>query len=209
MDKLRIIVVDDHFVVREGTRKMLEQNSDLEVIAEAESGNEAVSLTKKHKPDILLLDVGLPDISGIEALKKVKKDNPKQIVVMFSAYDDLQYVNAAVKKGADGYLTKNISSKELYHHLKCVMKGEKVFSQDISSRLLNQMWSTKSEKSELTTREYEILTLVAKGNSNQEISEELCIAVRTVETHVGNILKKLGVTNRTQLSSYAYEKGMI
>lgn len=209
MEKITLIIADDHHVVREGTIKMLEQDSTFEILAEASNGSEAVSLTLLKQPDILLLDVSMPDLNGMEVIRKLKKANLNQKIVMFSAHADLQYVNAAMKEGVDGYLTKNTGSADLCSFLKRAAQGERVYSNDVSSRLVNEMWSAKQTKSNLTAREYEIMTLVAKGYSNQDVANDLCIAVRTVETHVANILKKLKLTNRTQISRYAYEKGII
>lgn len=207
--KISIIVADDHAVVREGTRKMLEEDPDIIILGEAANGNEAITLTQLKKPDILLLDISMPDINGLEVLKKIKTANPQQKVVFFTAHSDLQYVKAAIKENVDGYLTKSIDFKQLIFSIKKILTGERVVSPDISSQLATQFWSNIKGPADLTPREYEIVMLVAKGKSNQDISSELCIAVRTVETHVANILKKLKLSNRTQISSYAYGHGLI
>ncbi|MEW5821915.1 MAG: response regulator transcription factor [Cyanobacteriota bacterium] len=209
MNKITIIVADDHAVVRQGTKLMLEEDEDINVIAEAANGTDAINLTNLKKPDILLLDISMPDMNGLEVINKLKAKDSSQKVVIFTAHSDLQYVKAAIKSNVDGYLTKNIDSETLIDSIKRILEGERVVSQDISSQLANQFWSNVKGPADLTSREYEIMLLVAKGKSNQEVAEELCIAVRTVETHVANILKKLKFSNRTQISSYAYQQGLI
>lgn len=209
MSKISIIVADDHAVVRQGTKRMLEEDPEIRVTGEASNGNEAINLTLLKKPDILLLDISMPDVNGLEVIKTLKSKVPEQKVVIFTAHSDLQYVKAAIKYNVDGYLTKNIDTNNLISSIKRILEGERVVSQDISSQLANQFWSNVKGPSDLTPREYEIMILVAKGMSNQEVSQELCIAVRTVETHVANILKKLKFSNRTQISSYAYQQGLI
>lgn len=209
MSKFTIIVADDHAVVRQGTKAMLMEDPDIDVIADASNGSDAINMTLLKKPDILLLDISMPDMNGLEVIKKLKAKDPKQRIVVFSAHSDLQYVKAAIKSNVEGYLTKNIDMKQLIESLKKIMGGERVVSQEVSARLANQLWSNVKGHADLTPREYEIMLLVARGKSNQEVSEELCIAVRTVETHVANVLKKLKFSNRTQLSSYAYQHGLI
>jgi NarL family two-component system response regulator LiaR len=209
MSKISIILADDHAVVREGTRRMLEEDPDITILAEAENGNDAINLTLVKKPDILIVDISMPDINGLEVLKRIKAKVPEQKVVFFTAHSDLQYVKAAIKHNIDGYLTKSIDLRQLNSSIKKILGGERVVSQDISSLLATQFWSKVKSPADLTPREHEIMVLVARGKSNNEIAEELCIAIRTVETHVANILKKLKFSNRTQISSYAYEQGYI
>lgn len=209
MPKISIIIADDHAVVRQGTRNMLEQDKSFNILAEASNGTEAIDLTLTRKPDILLLDISMPDLNGIEVLKNIKSKAFDQKIVFFTAHSDLQYVKAAIKSNVDGYLTKSIDPEELNRSLKKICEGERVISQDISSLLASQLWNKEITPTDLTPRETEILVFVAGGKSNKEISEELCIAVRTVETHVANILKKLKLANRTQISRYANEKGYV
>ena len=209
MSKITVIVADDHSVVRQGTKAMLEEDPDIEVVSEASNGNEALQQVSLKKPDILLLDISMPDINGLDVLKKIKAKDASQRVVIFTAYPDLQYVKAAIQENVDGYLTKNIDSKNLISSIKRILTGERVVSQDISSQLANQLWTNIKGPADLTPREYEIMIFVARGKSNQDVANELCIAVRTVETHVANILKKLQFSNRTQISSYAYQHGLI
>jgi DNA-binding NarL/FixJ family response regulator len=209
MKKITIIVADDHTVVREGTRKMLERDPELEILAEASNGRDALNLTELKRPDILLLDISMPDINGIEVLKILKSKYPDQKIVFFSAYSDLQYVKTAIKENVNGYLTKSMEFEELVSKLKRIYKGEQVVSKDISFQLSSQFVSDIKNKTDLTPREYEITVFISNGFSNQDIANELCIAVRTVETHVANILKKLNVANRTQISSYAHKHGLI
>lgn len=209
MSKITVIVADDHSVVRQGTKAMLEEDPDIEVISEASNGNEALQQVSLKKPDILLLDISMPDINGLDVLKKIKAKDACQRVVIFTAYPDLQYVKAAIQENVDGYLTKNIDSKNLISSIKRILSGERVVSQDISSQLANQLWANVKGPADLTPREYEIMIFIARGKSNQDVANELCIAVRTVETHVANILKKLQFSNRTQISSYAYQHGLI
>jgi NarL family two-component system response regulator LiaR len=204
-----MILADDHAVVREGTRRMLEEDPEIKILGEAGNGSDAINLTLLKKPDILLVDISMPDMNGLEVLKKIKSKDPAQKVVFFTAHSDLQYVKAAIKNSVDGYLTKSIDLRQLNQSIRRILQGERVVSQDISSLLATQFWSKVKSPADLTPREHEIMILVARGKSNNEIAEELCIAVRTVETHVANILKKLKFSNRTQISSYAYEQGLI
>lgn len=209
MKKITIIVADDHAIVRQGTRKIFEELNDFQILGEASNGKEAINLCIVKRPDILLLDLSMPDVNGIEVLKLIKSKVSDQKIVIFTAQSDLQYVKAALKHGADGYLTKSVDSNQLKESLKKVANGEKIISQDISYQLTSYLMTEKKGTGNLTSREYEIMLLVAKGKSNHEVAKELCIAVRTVETHVANILKKLKLVNRTQISSYAYENGLI
>lgn len=209
MSQISIILADDHAVVREGTRRMLEIDPEFTVIGEASNGNDAINLALAKKPDILLVDISMPDINGLEVLKKIKAQNTILKVVFFTAHSDLQYVKAAIKLNVDGYLTKSIDLKLLNSYIRRILTGERVVSEDISSLLANQFWNKVKSPADLTPREHEIMILVAQGKSNHEVADSLCIAVRTVETHVANILKKLKFSNRTQISSYAYEQGLI
>jgi two-component system, NarL family, response regulator LiaR len=215
MDKIRILLAEDHKVVREGTRRLLESQNDFEVVGEASDGIEAVDLTKKYKPEIIIMDVSMPRLNGIEATKQIKALYPNIAVLVLTGYDDDEYVFALLEAGAAGYLLKESSGEELIDAIRQVMTGEPVLHPRIMKKVLNRLRSPSEEQPAqpphevLSDREMEVLRLAAKGMSNMEIADSLTLSVRTVQTHLRSIFNKLGVGSRSEAIVYGLKKGWL
>lgn len=215
MDKMRILLAEDHKVVREGTRRLLESQSDFEVVGEASDGVEAIELAKKLKPEIIIMDVSMPRLNGIEATKQIKALYPNMAVLVLTGYDDDEYVFALLEAGAAGYLLKESSGEELIDAIRQVMTGEPVLHPKIMKKVLNRLRTPAEEaamqaSSEvLSDREMEVLRLAAKGMSNMEIADSLTLSVRTVQTHLRSIFNKLGVGSRSEAIVYGLKKGWL
>ena len=205
---MRIVIVDDHAVVRQGTREMLNRQANFQVVGECPSGAELPGLLRLRQPDILLLDVNLPDKNGLQLLAELKPQFPDLKIILFSAHNELQYILKAQALKADGYLSKTVGEEELRQAvLACLATGASmVYSRDVAQRLsANQ----KPGGKQLSARELEILMQVAQGLTNQAIAQTLCLSVKTVDSHVANLLKKTGQKSRTQLLAYAHEHGLL
>jgi DNA-binding NarL/FixJ family response regulator len=215
MDKIKILLAEDHKVVREGTRKLLESQNDFEVIGEASDGIEAVDLAKKLKPELIIMDVSMPRLNGIEATKQIKALYPNIAVLVLTGYDDDEYVFALLEAGAAGYLLKEASGEELIDAIRQVMTGEPVLHPKIMKKVLNRLRTPTEEQPAqsvgevLSDREMEVLRLAAKGMSNMEIAESLTLSVRTVQTHLRSIFNKLGVGSRSEAIVYGLKKGWL
>jgi NarL family two-component system response regulator LiaR len=210
-----VLIADDHAVVREGTRRILEQEEDLRVVAEASNGEEAVRQALSFEPDVAIIDVAMPRLDGIEATKQIKARCPKITVLILSAYDDDQFIFSLLEAGAAGYLLKTIPGRELVDAVRAVYAGESVLHPLVARKVLNRFArisekGTKKEPFEvLTEREMEVLRLVTKGLSNKDIAEELCLSIRTVQGHLGNIFNKLQVGSRTEAVVRALKEGWV
>ena len=215
MGKIRILIADDHAVVREGTRRILEQEPDMEVVGEAGDGEEAVNLATSLKPDVVIMDISMPKMDGIEATRLIKAACPSITVLALSAYDDDQFVFSLLEAGAAGYLLKSVRSRELVDAIRAVYSGESVLHPSIARKVLNRFVSAsgKPEGKEisgmLSDREMEVLKLAAKGLSNQDIAEKLCLSIRTVQGHLGHIFNKLQVGSRTEAVVRALKEGWV
>jgi len=213
--KIKILIADDHAVVREGTRRILEQEPDMEVVGEAGDGEEAVNLAASLKPDVAIIDIAMPKLDGIEATKRIKATWPSINVLILSAYDDDQFIFSLLEAGAAGYLLKSIRGRELIDAIRAVYSGESVLHPSIARKVLNRFVSTsgKPEGQEpsgvLSDREMEVLKLAAKGLSNQDIAEKLCLSIRTVQGHLGHIFNKLQVGSRTEAVVRALKEGWV
>ena len=215
MKKIKILIADDHAVVREGTRKILEQEQDLEVVGEAGDGEEAVRQATSLKPDVAIIDVAMPKLDGIGATKQIKALCPTITVLILSAYDDDQFVFSLLEAGAAGYLLKSIRSRELVDAVRAVHAGESVLHPTIARKVLNRFARGSGEPQErepsevLSRREMAVLKLVTKGLSNKDIADELCLSIRTVQGHLGNIFNKLQVSSRTEAVVRALKEGWV
>jgi NarL family two-component system response regulator LiaR len=201
--RVRIFIVDDHALVREGTVQLLKQSPDLEVVGQAGSGEEAVDMLQELRPDVALVDVNLPGMSGLALARLSAVSLPQMRVLVVSAYDDYAYVAEALDIGVGGYLLKTASAKELVDAVRAVADGVFVLDRAISGRLTRRNRSEESNSSLLTRRETEVLGLLARGRSNKQIANELELGLRTVEGHVSNVLAKLGVQSRTEAVAFA------
>jgi two-component system NarL family response regulator len=202
--KIRIMVVDDHFVVRMGLKGSIDLEQDMVVTIEAPTGEQAVALYRQEQPDIVLMDLQLPGMSGVEATRAICKEFPGAAIIMLSTHDGEEDIYRSLQAGARTYLLKTAARNELIETIRAVHAGERRISPAVGARLAERMMHP-----ELTTREIEVLGLIVKGRSNKEIAAELVIAEVTVKLHVGHILSKLGVNDRTQASTTALQRGIV
>lgn len=200
---IRVLIVDDHVVVREGSRQLLEQDNTLKVVGEAGTGAEAVQLAARLRPDVVLLDLALPDITGVEAARQIRELVPNARIVVLSAYDDEDYVFAAMDVGASAYLLKTVRGKDVIDTIHAVQEGQVILHPAVAAKLRRSMHRADDGTDPvLSPREMGILRLAAKGLHNKDIARELSISVRTVEGHLSHILTKLDVTSRTEAVVY-------
>jgi len=213
--QIRILLADDHTIIRSGLRLLLEQQSDFKVVAEAEDGRQAVELVTQHHPEVVVLDIGMPQLNGIEATQQIVSLDPRTHVVILSMHSDEGYVLRALKAGAQAYILKNSADADLIRAIRTVSEGKSFFSPVISKMLLEdyvrQIRERQVEDSYdlLTPREREILQLLAEGKTNKEVANILKLSLYTVETHRGNILEKLHLHGVPELILYAVRKGII
>jgi len=213
--KIRILVADDHAVVREGTRRILNQEEDLQVVAEAGDGEEAVRLATSFKPDIAIIDIAMPKLDGIEATRRIKATCPAIAILVFTAYDDDQFIFSLLEAGAAGYLLKSVHGRELIDAVRAVYAGESVLHPAIARKVLNRYVSVFGKPRDqeplklLSDREMEVLRLAARGLSNHDIAKELYLSIRTVQGHLGHIFEKLEVSSRTEAVVRALKEGWV
>jgi NarL family two-component system response regulator LiaR len=214
MGKIKILIADDHAVVREGTRQILEEEPDLEVVAEAADGEEAVKLADSLRPDLVIIDISMPKVDGIEATRQIKALYPAMAVLILTAYDDDQFVFSLLEAGAAGYLLKSVRGKELINAVRQVHAGESVLHPAIARKVLNRFVTTPDQsgirkEKILSERETEVLRLATRGLNNQGIADKLCLSLRTVQAHLGHIFNKLQVSSRTEAVVKALKEGWI
>jgi len=211
-EPIRILITDDHAVVREGLRALIGIQPEMTVVGEAEDGNGAVELARSLQPDVILLDLVMPNKSGIEAIQEIKGENPDAHILVLTSFADDAQVFPAIKAGALGYLLKDSSPQELLSAIRDVHQGKPSLHPNIALKVIQELNRPAQDlpptEEPLTDRELDVLSLVAKGLSNLEISEKLIVSERTVGTHVSNILDKLHLANRTQAALYALRKGI-
>ena len=215
VDKIRILIVDDHVVLRDGMRQLLAKENDLEVVAMAGDGAEAVRLAQDLNPDVILMDIVMPGLNGIEATREIKKTQPGTAILPLTAYDDERYIVGLLQAGAAGYLLKSASGREIIGAIRTVHAGESVLHPVATGRLLARaLGSTGSAPvpgadMPLTERELEVLNLAATGIGNKEIAQQLVLSVPTVKAHLVHIFNKMGVGSRTEAVLQALRKGWI
>jgi len=207
-------LADDHVLVRQGIRQFLEDAGDIEVVDEANDGAEAIRLVEEHRPDVAILDIRMPEVTGVEATRRIKAHFPQVRVLILTAYDDDPYVFALLQAGADGYVLKTSSADELVRAVHTVHKGSSALSPEIASKVIRQMTSGKPGRASdqvepLTGRELDVLRLAARGRTNRAIGSELSISHRTVQGHLASIYGKLGANSRTQAVTEALRRGWI
>ena len=204
--KIKIILADDHEVVRAGIRRLLSIDSSIVIMDEAANGEDLIETVEYNRPDVVLSDIMMPVMNGIDATKKIREKKIDTFVIMLTAYEDSFHLDNALKAGADGYLSKDITAKKLIEAIRDVLKGERVFSRSVLKLLKQEPTLDADSDSEpvvITKREQEILDLVALGKTSQEIADTLYISVRTVESHRYNLMQKLDVKNTAELIRYA------
>ena len=214
-EKKKIVIAEDHTILREGLKALLSSITELEVIGEAEDGREAVRSASELKPDLMLMDLSMPRMNGIEAIKEIKKQHPEIKILVLTVYKTEEYVLASLQAGADGYILKEASRAEFLLAIKNVLMGKHYLSPEISGKVIEGYLKGKQENvpvtvwDTLTSREREILKLVGEGYKNREIADDLCISMKTVEKHRENLMKKLDLHTASALTAYAIEKGLV
>jgi two-component system response regulator NreC len=213
--KYRVVIVDDHAIIREGLRSLFSSSKDFEVVGEAENGREAIKRIAETKPDLVLTDLSMPKMNGMDMIETIKKESPDTKVIALTVHRTEEYVLATLKAGADGYVLKEADYAELMMAVKNVLKGKHYLSPEISGKLIDgYLDGRKSAKigsvwEILTRREREILKLIAEGHKNKEIAKQLYISVNTVEKHRSNIMDKLNLHSTAALIAFAMEKGLV
>jgi DNA-binding NarL/FixJ family response regulator len=203
-EAIKLLVVDDHHIVRQGLVALLKTVPDMEVVAEASDGNAGVDLFRKHRPDVTLMDLRLPQLGGAEAVAKIRGEFPTARIIVLTTFDGDEDIYRALQAGARGYLLKGMFGDELLDAIRAVHAGKTRIPPVVAERLANRMGS-----SALTSRELEVLELIVAGQSNKEIGGKLSISEATVKTHINNILSKMGVTDRTQAATTAIQRGLV
>lgn len=211
----RILLVDDHPMIREGIRHLLGREADFQVVGEAGDGEEAIRLAEEHLPDVILMDVGMPKIGGLEVTKHIKARHPSIAVLVLTVHDEDEYIMELIQAGAAGYILKSVYGEELVHAIRAVRSGHFVLHPHVAQRLLRRCATLPPRPlrmdtpEQLTAREYQVLKLVAAGMSNKDIARTLGIGVRTVKGHLISIFGKMGIGSRTQAVLSALKNGMI
>jgi len=213
--KVRIVIAEDHTILREGLRSLLSSNPSFEIVGEAEDGREAIKCVEKFKPDLILTDLSMPRMNGMEAIKEIKRESPTTKVLVLTVHRAEEYILATFRAGADGYLLKDSTHAELVMAVKKVLSGKHYISPEISEKVIEgyldgrRTLKTKSSWETLTQREREILKLIAEGYKNKGIADDLCISVKTVEKHRANLMEKLDLHSIQALTAFAIERGLV
>ena len=214
-NKIKIVLAEDHTILREGLRALLSSDPKFEIVGEAEDGREAVRCVEKLGPDLLLMDLSMPRMSGMEAIREIKKRYPQSKVIALTVHKTEEYLHTTLQAGADGYVLKDATHNELVVAIKSVMKGKPYLSPGVSEKVIEGYLKGKgtlkpdSPWESLSHREREVLKLIAEGYKNKEIAEDLCISLKTVEKHRANLMKKLDLHNAAALTVYAMGKGLV
>jgi NarL family two-component system response regulator LiaR len=210
---ITVILVDDHKLVRQGVRAFLEAHEEFQVVGEAESGAQAVALAEEHIPDVVLMDLIMPEMDGVEATRQVKNISPRSQIVVLTSYHEDEHIFPALEAGATSYLLKDIDMEELAEAIRRSARGEVTLHPRVAARILQELHGAKQEQvnpfTELTKREMQVLKLIANGMNNSEIADQLVISDHTVKGHVSNIFSKLHLADRTQAAVYAWQKGVV
>ncbi len=213
MSDITIVLGEDHLITRQGILRLLEDEEGLTIVGEASNGEEAVQMVTDLKPDVVIMDIAMPKLNGIEATRQIKVSNPRIGVLILSAYDDDEYVFAMLKAGAAGYLLKSVSGDELVRAIKAIHNGESVLAPVIAKKVMNyftnqnKIPSVKEDSEHLSNRELDIIKLAAKGLTNKEIADKLHLSYRTIEGHMRDVFNKLGVGSRTEAVLFGLRKG--
>lgn len=210
---ISVLVADDHGIVREGLRRLLEAETDLEVVGEARDGREVLQRVEELKPHIVVLDISMPRLGGLETLERLRANHPEVKVILLSVHGDASFIQSAISLGADGYVLKNGRAAEIVTAIRAVTKGGSYFSPVVAREIVEQLRTPHTRSQEpfsiLSTREREVLHLIAEGMSAKEVATELSISTKTVEAHRTSLMRKLGVRKATELVRYALRHGLI
>lgn len=211
MDKIRVMVVDDHEMVRRGICSYLDTEDDLEVVGQANSGKTAIDFARQLRPDVILMDLIMADGTGVEATAQIKQEFPDTQIIILTSYIDESLIFPALEAGALSYILKTSQADEIVEAIRLAMKRESVIEPKVATKMLRKIRSDAEHQphQDLTSRELEVLVLIGEGKTNQEIAEELFIGIKTVKTHVSNVLSKLGVEDRTRAAVYAHRNKLV
>jgi DNA-binding NarL/FixJ family response regulator len=211
----RIVIAEDHTILREGLKSLLRADPDFDIVGEAEDGRDAIRCVQTLSPDLVLMDLSMPRMNGLDALKEIKKQNPEAKIIVLTVHKTEEYVLTTLQAGADGYVLKDATHSELVMAIKNVLMGKRYLSPGISEKVIEgylerrKEIKTSSAWDTLTQREREILKLIAEGYKNKEIAGDLFISLKTVEKHRANLMRKLDLHNAAALTAYAMEKGLV
>jgi two-component system, NarL family, response regulator LiaR len=212
-ESISVLLVDDHAMVRQGVRAFLGTQADIAVVGEAGSGEEAIQLAAQHIPDVILMDLIMPNMDGVEATRRVKQVSPRSQIVVLTSYHEDEHIFPALKAGALSYILKDVSAEELASAVRKAAAGEAVLHPRVAARLIKELQGRRAEAlnpfTELSERELEVLKLIADGMSNAEMAGKLVLSEKTVKGHVSNILSKLHLADRTQAAVYAWREGVV
>lgn len=207
---MRVLIADDHGIVRSGLRILLESLGDIDVVAEAADGVEARNLAIEHRPDLAILDIKMPEMNGLQATREIREQAPEVAVLILSMHDEDRYLFEALKAGASGYVLKRAADTDLMHAIEAVRRGEPFLTPEAQQALIKDVLGEgEARNQELTPREQEVVILVAEALNNREIAAKLELAEKTVENHRSNAMKKLGMRDRVELVRYAIRRGLI
>ncbi len=215
MPQIRVLVVDDHTILRDGIRALLGLYDDIEIVGEASDGKEALARVAQLRPDVVIMDIAMPGLGGIEATLEMRKRNTDSKVLVLSQHDNKEYVHSVLKAGAYGYVLKKAAGSELIAAIRAVYRGESFLDSSIARTVIDGYLGREGESGNdneyerLSDREIQVLKLVAEGSSNKEIADLLCVSVKTVMGHRANVMEKLNIHNRTELVKYAIKRGLI
>jgi len=211
MSKIKVLIVDDHALLREGIRSLLASHDDIEVVGEAANGSEAIEKVREVDPDVILMDIAMPVMDGLEATRRIRKQNPNIKIIILTQYDRKDYVLSSIKSGASGFIPKNVIISELVSAIRTAHSGDAFLHPSVAKMVIEDYLRQvePSPYDRLTDREREVLKLVAEGLTNQEIADLLSVSVKTVLGHRTSLMEKLGIHNRTELIKYAIRKGLI
>ena len=209
-NRISVLIADDHSMLRQGLKQILELESDIEVIAQASNGSEAIQLAKEHRPDVILMDINMPGINGLQAIKQIKDDKLSSRIIVLTIHEDREYLFKTLQMGAEGYVLKDAEPKVLIEAIRNVHSGRSYIQPNMTMELVKEFnrvtlhEKEKHDDNNLTSREVEVLELIAEGMINKEIAKTLYISEKTVKNHVSNIFRKLNVSDRTQAAVYAF-----
>jgi DNA-binding NarL/FixJ family response regulator len=214
-NRISVLIADDHSLIRQGLKQILELESDITVIAQASNGNEAVQLTKQYKPDVILMDINMPGTNGLQAIKQIKDDQLPSRIIVLTIHEDREYLFKTLQMGAEGYVLKDAEPKVLLEAIRNVHSGRSYIQPNMTMELVKEFNRVtlhekgKHNENNLTARETEVLGLIAEGMINKEIARTLYISEKTVKNHISNIFKKLNVSDRTQAAIYAIKHNIM
>jgi NarL family two-component system response regulator LiaR len=215
MEKIKVLIADDHTIVREGIRMILAMHDDIEVVGEAANGAEAIEKTAKLSPRVVLMDIAMPGLGGLEAALEILKNYPQSKVLVLTQYDDTEYIYRFLKAGAAGYVLKKAAGSELVSAVRAVSEGKSFIDPAVASKVIQGFVGTgeganeQSDYEKLSDREKQVLKLIAEGQTMQQIADGLVLSIKTVMTHRTNIMEKLNIHNRTELIKYAIREGLV